>query len=722
MSRGEEVPASDGQTATRRVLVLFTLVVFISTILSPLGALAADSPAPTISSDKADYAPGELISLTGANWQPGEDVHISVNDDTGSTWTRNVDVVADATGAIFDQFNLPDWFVATYSVVATGQTSGVAGTTFTDSNPLIASVASPTSATVVQGGTATFGAITVTKGGNNNACSITLGAASAVGSGLPVGAALVFGQNPLTMTNNDVSTSVAVATSSSTPPGTYTFAVHATNGVGGCQGPGAGNTNTLTLTINAATVNTSTTAAHATATFGDASVTLSATVSPNTVNVGNVVFTVKSGATTIGTATSGTVVSGSATAAFSLLGVNAETYTIEAAYGGGTGFNASNNSGQSPAPTLSIGKADADCTVTGYTVTYDGDPHTATGSCTDLNGDELAGLDLSATTHTDANSYTDPWTFTDQTGNYNDATGTVSSSIGKADATCSISGYSGVYDAAAHGASGSCLGVGGEDAGSLALGDSFTNVPGGTAHWVFTGNGNYHDQSGDVAIDISKKGVVGSFTAQNKLWDGTTDATVMTRTLTGVISGDDVFLSGGTAAFATPGIGCPKTVTLTGATIAGADVGNYELTSVNTSTACIGAAYRIEGFYQPVDMTLAGATSKIWNSAKGGSTVPLKFRVYSVATGAEITTVTGISARVLTLASCTPGVIESDLLPGETGGTSLRYSEGQFIFNWQVPKAPNKCYQVLVESPDGNRVMSGPGGSPASQEAYIRTK
>jgi PKD repeat protein len=89
---------------------------------------------PTISSDKPDYAPGELVTLTGANWQPGETVHIYVNDDWGSTWSRNVDVLADAAGEISDQFNLPGWFVANYSVVATGAVSGIARTSFTDGN------------------------------------------------------------------------------------------------------------------------------------------------------------------------------------------------------------------------------------------------------------------------------------------------------------------------------------------------------------------------------------------------------------------------------------------------------------------------------------------------------------------------------------------------------------------------------------------------------------
>jgi hypothetical protein len=91
--------------------------------------------APQIWSDKADYAPGELVTLSGSHWQPGESVHVYVNDDTGSTWSRDVDVTADATGNVTDSFNLPDWFVAQYSVKATGSVTGsVATTSFTDGN------------------------------------------------------------------------------------------------------------------------------------------------------------------------------------------------------------------------------------------------------------------------------------------------------------------------------------------------------------------------------------------------------------------------------------------------------------------------------------------------------------------------------------------------------------------------------------------------------------
>jgi photosystem II stability/assembly factor-like uncharacterized protein len=70
------------------------------------------SPAPTIQSDQVDFSPGATVTLTGSGWQPGESVNIVVNDTYGATWTRNVDVTADASGNITDSFNLPNSFVS----------------------------------------------------------------------------------------------------------------------------------------------------------------------------------------------------------------------------------------------------------------------------------------------------------------------------------------------------------------------------------------------------------------------------------------------------------------------------------------------------------------------------------------------------------------------------------------------------------------------------------
>ena len=72
---------------------------------------------------------------------------------------------------------------------------------------------------------------------------------------------------------------------------------------------------------------------------------------------------------------------------------------------------------------------------------------------------------------------------------------------------------------------------------------------------------------------MAKATVTGSITANNKIYDGTTAATIATRTLSGALAGDDVSLSGGTASFASKSVGTAKTVTATGLSLSGAAAG-----------------------------------------------------------------------------------------------------------------------------------------------------
>src|SRR5687767_8689394 len=138
-SRGDSKVASHTHLKGSRRRWSVLLGVFV---LFALGATApalgmnneSGSSTPWIASDLPDYAPGETVTLTGGNWQPGESVHINVNDDKGQTWSRNVDVTASAQGSFTDQFQLPTTFIALYTVTATGATSGTATTTFTDAN------------------------------------------------------------------------------------------------------------------------------------------------------------------------------------------------------------------------------------------------------------------------------------------------------------------------------------------------------------------------------------------------------------------------------------------------------------------------------------------------------------------------------------------------------------------------------------------------------------
>ena len=92
--------------------------------------------------------------------------------------------------------------------------------------------------------------------------------------------------------------------------------------------------------------------------------------------------------------------------------------------------------------------------MTAYSVTYNGNPHTATVSTiTGVNGETgatVGAVNVTGTTHTPAGTYNnDPWSFTG-TANYNDQSGTVNDYIGKADATFTVTAYSVTYNGSPH--------------------------------------------------------------------------------------------------------------------------------------------------------------------------------------------------------------------------------------------------------------------------------
>ena len=190
---------------------------------------------------------------------------------------------------------------------------------------------------------------------------------------------------------------------------------------------------------------------------------------------------------------------------------------------GGTAFwifaGGPNYNDQSGSVAMVIEPIDATCTIVGWTGPYDGNPHGATGSCTGLGAAILSGLDLGET-FTNVPGGTAFWTF-DGSPNYNNQNGSVAIVIEPIDATCSIVGWTGTYDAQPHGASGSCTGVGGAVSSGLDLGETFTNVPGGTANWSFNGSPNYNNQTGSVPIVIEKADPVCTFRPYDVPYDTT---------------------------------------------------------------------------------------------------------------------------------------------------------------------------------------------------------
>jgi len=111
-------------------------------------------------------------------------------------------------------------------------------------------------------------------------------------------------------------------------------------------------------------------------------------------------------------------------------------------------------------------------------------------------------------------------------------------------------------------------------------------------------------------------------------------------------------------------------------------------------------AWTLSGFYQPVDM------GGVWNTVKGGSTVPLKFEIFAGPT--ELADTAYVKSFTAVQISCTGSGGEDEVEFTTTGGTVLRYDPvaGQFIQNWQTPKRPGTCYRVTMTTQDGSSLAA----------------
>jgi hypothetical protein len=238
-------------------------------------------------------------------------------------------------------------------------------------------------------------------------------------------------------------------------------------------------------------------------------------------------------------------------------------------------------------------------------------------------------------------------------------------------------------------------------------------------------NGDNYDVTfvtNTTGVITTKSLTVAGITATDKPWDGTTAATINVTgaSLVGVISGDAVALntSGASGAFIGSSAGTCG-VQVSGLGLLGSDSGNYSL-SQPVVTACIGA-WNATGFYAPVGVgnsqfvTSPGTppavspVSTIWNTAKGGSTVPLKFNLYSSQGGAERTNVADIRSFDVVSLSCSTGEGEDSVDFTTSGSTTLRYDTTamQFIQNWKTPTAStDKCYRVNVKFLDGSAIYA----------------
>jgi hypothetical protein len=210
---------------------------------------------------------------------------------------------------------------------------------------------------------------------------------------------------------------------------------------------------------------------------------------------------------------------------------------------------------------------------------------------------------------------------------------------------------------------------------SLAVG-----VTGFTLSGANAGNYTLTQPTGLSANITAKALTITGLTANNKVYDRSTTATLSgTAALTGVVSPDAVTL-GGTpvATFATATIGTGKAVSVTGFTLSGANAGNYTLTqptglSANitakaltitgltannkvydgNTTATLSGTAALTGVVSPDAVTLGGTPVATFASAEVGDNIPVSVTGYTIS-GADagnytVTQPTGLTANITVL-------------------------------------------------------------------------
>jgi hypothetical protein len=148
-----------------------TVLIALMMTLSAFAGMVKAQTAATVTTDKADYMPYEIVNITG--WQPGETVTLVIDETfltAPGTDIYSTDVIAGADGSI----SYSDYIIEnedlgeSFKLTATGQSSGLSAVTnFTDSSKPTTTVVTSSPAPSASGQSVTFTA-TITSNGTIN--------------------------------------------------------------------------------------------------------------------------------------------------------------------------------------------------------------------------------------------------------------------------------------------------------------------------------------------------------------------------------------------------------------------------------------------------------------------------------------------------------------------------------------------------------------------------
>jgi hypothetical protein len=412
------------------------------------------------------------------------------------------------------------------------------------------------------------------------------------------------------------------------------------------------------------------------------------------------------------TANSGLTVDFTATGNCTAGNTNGATITITGAGSCTVTAHQAGNASYSAAPdvpqTFSIAKAATTTTVTcPASVTYNGAAQTPCSATVTGAGSLSQSLTVSYSNNTNAGTATASANYA-ETANYLGSSDSKNFTIDKASSTTTVACPASVtYNGAAQEpCTAAATGAGGLNQSLAVSYTNNTNAGTATASASYAGDANHDGSNDSKNFTIAKAllTITAAASPNTKYYDATGfNPATFSVTYSGFVNSETSAVLGGTLAFNVtvasggpyPGVGTYNLVP------SGLTSGNYAITFVNGTLTI--SAWTLNGFYQPVDMS--GATI-VYNTVKGGSTVPFKFEVFAGPT--ELTTTSVVKTFTAALVACASGAPIDDIELTTTGGTSLRYDAGggQFIQNWQTPATPTKCYQVTLTTQDGSTLTA----------------
>ncbi len=206
--------------------------------------------------------------------------------------------------------------------------------------------------------------------------------------------------------------------------------------------------------------------------------------------------------------------------------------------------------------------------------------------------------------------------------------------------------------------------------------------------------------------DITPAPLTVAFVAEDKVYDGTTEAVIHSPSITaGIVDAEEVTVevaAGAKGTFASKNVGTwTVTAEPSDFVLGGADAGNYEISTVTATTARILYGMSDSFFLPPINTPGHGIPVSVF---KAGSTIPVKFQVFD-AFGTPIDFAVATISFWKYSAVVPSGEEEMTVASQANTGILFRYDpiSQQYIFNLSTKGFPKGNYFIRVTLDSGQQ-------------------